>query len=217
MTARLLVVGVCALLAPVATRAQTFALPAGPLETITAPAPLRALARDAAVAVERALGVRPAPEGERLALLLALRVHLALLLRDGPRALEAAEQIRGRQTTEAERAFAGLTTRATVASWAAPREEQAAAFAREFRRLLVALPRAAEMRAVLVRQRERLQAMTEAALRAEAGQLAAKLGGRREVTLAEADAIVRVGHRLENLLPLRAAMIAALDEAIAAR
>jgi len=209
----------CALaaLAAAAAQGQTFTLPASALDTMTVAGPRHAFAGAAAAEVERALATQPAPEGERLGLLLAMRVHFALLLRDGPRALDSAEKIRSRQATEAERAFSGLTTRATVASWTAPQAEQAVAFAAEFHRLLRPLPRSPEMVAVLARQRERLQAMTGPALRGEAGQLAATLGSRRQVTLEEADQILRLGHRLENLLPLREAMIATLDDAIAGR
>lgn len=217
MTTRILVGGVLAAAAPAGLAAAALVLPADAQETMTAPVPLRAFARVAAEEVERALAAQPAPAAESRGMLLAMRVHLALLLRDGPRALATAEQIRAVQATEAERAFSGLTTRAAVAAWAVPPAEQASAFAVEFRRQLRPLPHRPEMRAVLVRQRERLQAMTAPALHAEAAQLATTLGGRRRVTLAEADLIIRLGHRLENLVPWREAMISALDEAIAAR
>jgi len=197
--------------------AQTFTLPAKAHDTMTGAAHLHEFAREAATEVERQLTAQPAPAEDRLGVLLAMRVHLALLRRDGPRALDAAQRIRARQTSPAERAFAGLTTQAAVAAWTAPRTREVAAFATEFRRLLAALPRSPEVAAVLGRQRERLQAMTEPALRAEAAQLAAKIGERRQVTLAEADQIARLGHRLENLLPLREAMLAALNEALAVR
>jgi hypothetical protein len=193
--------------------AQTFTLPASAQATMSDAARLQEFAGRAATEVERLLAAEAAPADEKLGLLLALRVHLALLRRDGARALDTAERIRARQPSPAERAFAGLTTQATVAAWAAPRAGEAAAFAAEFRRLLAALPRSPEMAAVLTRQRERLEAMTEPALRAEAARLAAVIGDRRQVTLAEVDQIVRVGHRLEHLAPRREAMIAALDEA----
>ena len=200
--------------------AETYPLPAGVRALVTTPAHLQAFAQPLAADVERQLAAVPAPDGEKLTLLLALRVHLALLTGDAPRALDSAARIRARQAGEIEQAYAGLTTEATVAA----RQEAkavgadfAAVFRAAFARALATLPRSPAATALLAQQRDRIRGMTREALLAEADRLAAKVDATGRCSLADADQIIRIGHRLENIVPLRDTMLAAFDAEIAAR
>ncbi len=200
--------------------AETFLLPAPVPDVVTNPPRLMAFAAPVSAEVERALAATPSPEGDRLGLLLAMRVHVALLTGDTARALEAAAQIRARQPTAIDRAYAGLTTQASVA---ARREAKPATpefvvvFRRELARGFASLPMSSEAIALLEKQRDRIRATTREALLAEADRLGAQLDATRRCTLEDADKIIRIGHRLENIVPLRETMLAVFDEAIAAR
>lgn len=203
-----------------ATAADTYSLPADVRQLVTSPAQLRAFARPLAAEVERLLAATPAAEGKTLDRLLALRVHLALLTRDAPRALDSAARSRERQTGAIEQAYAGLTTEATVAAWRANEAtavDFAATFRREFAHVLKILPRSADARRLLERQRDRIRGLTREALLAEAEQLGARLDATGRCSLAEADTIIRIGHRLENIVPLRETMLAVFEAEIAAR
>ena len=150
----------------------------------------------------------PSPNGARLKLLLGLRVHLALHFGDDTAALDAAGKIRALQTDPAERAHAGLTTEAIVAARHDP-----VAFEKEFSIRLATLPRTPAMRAVLTRARERIVETTEAALLDEVRRnIAPRLAHGEPCTLEIADQLVRVRHRLAEILPLRAALLRAYDQ-----
>lgn len=163
------------------------------------------------------------PDSARLKLLLAIRVHLGLHAGDDDaRALDSAERLKALLPDDANKAYAGLTTRALVAARQATKRRPGdaafnAAFARDFATRLGDLPMTAAMRAVLEQQREKLAAMTAETLRGEFATAAAAIGGRRACTLAEADQLVRLRHRFADLLPLRPVLLDALDAAIAAR
>lgn len=143
---------------------------------------------------------------------LGMQVHLALGDRDGKSALAAAAELRALQSDPAEKAFTGLVTEAQVASWSS-----GAAFSRELAVRCAALPRTAEMTAVLRRQREKIAATTRDGLLAEAAELGRRFDGPGQCDWLGADQIIRTHHRLANILPLREAMLAALDAAIAER
>lgn len=191
------------------------------------PGPVEAVVRDASLFSELAESVEREVETriEAVAntgsaeerLLLGLRVHLALLTRHDDRALAAAARIRALQVDAVDQAYAGLTTQAMVASRTPDGTIPPAAFAEEFSRRLATLPLTAAMRAGLVRQRDRMSATTESALLAEARAMGERLAQSTTCSLVEADQIVRLRHRLYDLLPLRAAIIEALNAAIAAR
>lgn len=153
---------------------------------------------------------------------LALRVHLALHGGDNPRALAAAAAIRERVPVGSGHAYAGLTTRAFAAAREASGEGSdvagfRVAFAEAFGRELAALPRSAEMRAVLVKQVEKYTAMTADAIRAEVDAFGQEVGDRATCTLMEADRLVRWRHRWADLLPLREVILSALRQAVAER
>jgi len=191
------------------------------------PGPVEAVVRDAslfsvlAASVEREVETRigtvanTGSAEERL--LLGLRVHLALLAGHDDRALAAAARIRALQVDAVDQAYAGLTTQAMVAARGADGEIAPGAFAEDFSRRLAALPMTAAMRAGLVRQRDRMIATTETALLAEARTMGERLVQATTCGLVEADQIIRLRHRLIDLLPLRTAIIEALNAAIAAR
>lgn len=203
-----------------AAEATFYSLPASVVEVVTMPAHLETFTRPVGAEVERLLGATPPPEGDRLGLLLAMRVHLSLLTGNTERALETAARIRERQPTAMDRAFAGLTTQAAVAAQRAAKPgtgEWIAAFRRELARAFATMPSSAEGVAMLEKQRERIHATTREALMADAARLGAKLDATGRCTLEDADQIIRIGHRLENILPLRVTMLAVFDEAIAAR
>lgn len=200
--------------------AETFVLPAPVRDLVTNPQQLLAFARPVGAEVERSLAATPPPDDGKLAMLLATRVHLALLTGDTARALEAAAQIRARQTTAIDRAYAGLMTQASVAAQRTAKSdtpEFIAVFRRELARGFASLPMSSEAIAMLEKQRDRIRATTREALLADATRLGAQLDAAGRCTLEDADPIIRIGHRLENIVPLRATMLAVFDEAIAAR
>ncbi len=195
--------------APDAT-SPVYALAVPPLELVTTEAAFAPFAQRVAADVAGALKRQPPPDPARLKLLLGLRVHLALHFHDDAAALDAAERIRALQTDPAEKAHAGLTTRALVASKHEPR-----AFEREFTRLLRSLPRDPATRAVLVRAREKLATTTETALLDEVRtNIAPRIAAGEPCTLEIADQLVRIRHRLEGILPLRDALLRSYDSVL---
>lgn len=202
-----------------------FELPAAPLELVTDEAKFAPFAHAVGAEVDRLLGVPSAVDDPAtLQLLLSMRVHLAHHHADNEAAVATAAWIRSLQTDPAGRAFAGLTTLASVEArrrhpGAAPDD---AAYRRTFldafSRQLQALPRTAEMTVFLRGQRQKIADITEAALLAETRDVIAPAIQRRGYCgLAEADQLVRVRHRLVSILPVRGETLQALDAAIAAR
>lgn len=182
----------------------SFALPAPVMEIASSP---EAFARF--VAPVRAALAAPELDAK---LRLGMQVHLALNDRDAKTALAAAAELRALQTEPAEKAFTGLVTEAQVASWAS-----GATFAQELTRRLATLPATAKMTAVLRKQHEKIAATTRDGLLAEAATLGRQLDGSGQCDWTGADQIIRTRHRLTNILPLREAMLTALDAAIAER
>lgn len=202
-----------------------FALPAPPLELVDSKAKFRTFAADVAAEVERLLGIPAAVDDTAiLRLLLNLRGHLAHEFGDNEKAVSTAAWIRSLQAKPSERAFAGLTTLATVAArrahpGAAPSAPNyRATFLREFAQYLAALPATGAIVAVLQAQRSKIAALSTEALLAETRDLIAPDIARRGCCgLEEADRLVRVEHRLQRVLPVRAEMLAALETALAER
>lgn len=189
-----------------------YTIPVPALQLVTSEADFAPFARRVYQDVEAALRASPSDTAE-LKLLLGLRVHLALHFRDDSAALDAAERIRNLQSDPAERALAGLTTRAVVAAHHKP-----LAFKREFSRLLEQLPRTPEIRTALTKVREKIEGITEQSLLDEVRtRIAPRLQRGEPCTLEIADQLVRVRHRLQDIVPLRAALLRAYDAAIAAR
>jgi len=199
----------------------TYVLPEAPDQLMLDEAAYAPFARTVAADADRLLAAQPGPAREKL--LLGLRVHLALHFGDARTALRLAERIQAGQADPAERAFAGLTTRAMVAAWAdtgakAGSPAFAAAFAREFAAQLATLPSTPEIAAMLRGQREKNAALSREALLREALDRIDPLVGRDgRAGLAAVDALVRTRHRLTEILPVRAEMLEALDRAIAPR
>jgi hypothetical protein len=202
-----------------------FELAAAPLELVQDDGKFREFAQRVGVEVERLLGVPAAVDDPAtFRLLLSTRVHLAHYFADNEKAVATAAWIRSVQSSPVERSFAGLTTLASVAArrgnpGAAPREPRyREAFRQEFTRQLAALPLTAETAGMLRGQREKIAAITEAALLAETRDVIAPALRRRGFCgLEEADQLVRVRHRLVSILPVREETLSALDAAIAAR
>jgi hypothetical protein len=188
----------------------TYRLTVSPLQLVTSETDFAPFARQVFKDVVSALQSAPPPEGARLKLLLGIKVHLALHFGDNAAALDAAERIRELQTDPAERALAGLTTRALVAS-----NHEPLAFGREFTRLLEQLPRDPAIRGALVRARQRIEAITEQSLLDDVRQnVVPRLARGEPCTLEVADQLVRVRHRLTGILPLREAMLRSYDVAL---
>lgn len=190
------------------------------------PAPIEAVLRDEAqfarfaaplVAAGDEEIARPTADPPRRRMLLAIRVHLALLARDEPAARQAAARIRDGQSEVAARAYSGLTTDAFFRALDGDGVVDRARFHAALRGNLRDMPRDEPMRRQLLLQRERLAEIDEPALEAEFEALSRMLRDRREVSLAEADRIVRWRHRRLNLAPLRAELARALDEALRER
>ena len=202
-----------------------FALPAAPLELVTDETKFRTFAENVRMEVERLLGV-PAAVDDRLtlSLLLSSRVHLAHYFGDDDKAIATAAWIRSLQTDPALRAFTGLTTLASVEvrrqnpGRAMDDAKSRESFYHEFTRQLANLPRTPEITTMLRGQREKIAGLTKAALLAETRDIIVPALARRgHCGLAEADQLVRVRHRLINILPFRDETLQALDGAIAAR
>ena len=204
---------------------SVFVLPAAPLELVTDEAKFRPFAESVRAEVERLLGVPAAVDDPAtLRLLLSTRVHLAHYFGDDGKAISTAAWIRSLQTDPAGRAFAGLTTLASVEArrrnpGTAPDDANySETFLREFTRQLAGLPRTSEIAAMLRGQREKVAGITEAALLAETREaIIPALARRGHCGLEEADQLVRVRHRLVSILPVRNETLQALDAAIAAR
>lgn len=197
--------------------AQDHPLVGSPAEIIDSPASFASLAASVDREVEARIAKGDHDDLAAEKLLLGIRVHLALLSHDDERALAAAARIRELQTDPADQAYAGLTTQAMVASRGPDGLISPQVFRDDFARRLRQLPMTPAMRAGLVRQRERMAATTAEAIRAEAKALAERMGPRGTCTLVEADQIIRMRHRLVDLVPLKGAVLEALDAAIAAR
>ena len=209
----------------VAAEETRFELAASPLELVTNEARFRPFAERVRAEVERLLGVPAAVDDPAtIKLLLSTRVHLAHHFGDNEKAIATAAWIRTLQTDPAGRAFAGLTTVASVeARRRHPGVESDNAryretFRREFTRQLATLPSTPDITKMLRGQREKIASLTEAALLAETREVIAPALARRGYCgLAEADQLVRVRHRLVNILPVKSETLQALDAAIAAR
>jgi hypothetical protein len=170
-------------------------------------------ARKVAADVDAALRETAPTNVARLKLLLGLRVHLALHFRDDATALATAERIRELQIDPGERALAGVTTRAIVAAQHDPRR-----FEQEFSTLLATLPRDAGVRAALQRARDKISGLNQETLLNEVRtQIEPQLARGEPCTLEIADQLVRIRHRLTDILPLRDALLRAYDAAVAAR
>lgn len=202
-----------------------FPLAVAPARLVTEAAQFAPFAQAVAAEVERQLATLTAVDDPAtLSLLLSTRVHLAHHFREDERALVTAAWIRSRQTDPAARAFAGLTTAAAVAArrahpGARPGDPDfLRVFRTEFDRQLAGLPRTPEMAAFLRGQQDKMAGITEAALLAEVRDVIAPAIARRGYCgLAEADQLVRVRHRLQDILPVRGEMLAALAAALADR
>jgi hypothetical protein len=202
-----------------------FPQPAAPLELVTDEVKFRSFAENVRTEVERLLGVSAAVDDRAtLSLLLSTRVHLAHHFGDNEKAIATAAWIRSLQPDPALRAFAGLTTLASVE--ARRRHPGAAAseagyrqtFFRELTRQLSSLPRTPEIVTMLRGQREKIAGLTEAALLAETREaIIPALARRGHCGLAEADLLVRIRHRIVSILHVKNETLQALDAAIASR
>ena len=193
--------------------AALFLSPAPARQLITDEAAFQPFAHQVAVEVDRQLATDPHPS----LLLLALKVHLSIHGGQDDAALAAAAQIRARQGSAEDRAYAGLVTQAIVTAdhSGAARGSPAfiAAFTRTLQSALSGLPRTVAMRAVLQRQRQKTQDAVPAQLAA-----AAEAHVRRTAagySWEDADQIVRAHHEIFDLGPLRSATLAAYDAELA--
>lgn len=194
--------------------------PAAVQELVADPARFRIFAQDVSRAVARALAAQPAPVGTELSQLLSLRVHLGLHLGDDAAARAAAVRIREEVAPPAERALAGLLTEALVESRERRSGGPGGAFQADLLRgALVArlrlLPEDPGLAAALRRQGDRLRALSRQGLEDEAARLGARLDAAPLWTLADVDEVVRVGHRLGTILPVRDEILAQFDLALA--
>lgn len=211
----------------VAARAEekTFPLPASVVEVVCDEGHFRAFAVPVRAEVARLLGEPAAvDDAATLKLLLASRVHLAHYFGDDDEATATAAWIRTIQASPVQKTFAGLTTFAAVAT----RRQHPGlvsshlvfrkTFAREFSDRLRELPRTPEVVAMLREQRQKIAELSETDLLAEArDKIAPAIARRGFCGLGEADQLVRVRHRLVNILPLQAEMLEAFDAVIAER
>lgn len=196
-----------------------------PLEVATNEEKFRHFAEKVAAGVEEQLGV-PAmvDDPATLKILLSTRVHLAHHFADNDKAVATAAWIRSLAANPADKAFAGLTTLASVA---ARRQHPGAApgdspyretFLREFSQQLAALPRRPEIVTMLRGQRDKIAGLNEADLLKEVTEVVAPAIARRGFCgLKEADELVRVRHRLVSILPVKNETLRALEAAIAGR
>ena len=202
-----------------------FELPVSPWELIQDEERFREFAVKVDAQVERLLAVPAAIDDVAvLGRLLAIRVHLAHYFARDERAVSTAAWIRSLQSNPADRAFAGLTTLASVAArrahpGSAPHEPgYRDSFKREFSRQLAGLPASTEIVAMLRGQRGKIASITAAALSAETRDVIAPALARQGYCgLEGADQLVRVRHRLASILPIREEILAALDAAISER
>lgn len=196
----------------------SFALPSTPSTIVQTHEALLKFSETVSAAVEGQL-LSGAKAPAELKLLLALRVHTALLLGNDSRALDSAARIRQLQATFADRHVAGLMTEAIVAARRATKDRSngadfVAAFSASFRERLDALPKSPEITAALKLQRTRTAELDRPALLHEAGQIRSTVAGR--YTLEQADQIIRIGHKLTTLLPLRDTTLKVFDDVLAA-
>jgi len=200
-----------------------FASPATPRQLATQEAPFRPFAQDVVTEVNRRLALPPDDRPPAaLALLLAIQVHCAIHRGDSAAALAAAEKIRALQPTPDQQAYAGVTTQALVAADEPARHDRGspayvARFQREFAHQLAELPATAAMRRVLEDQRDKTRAMTADGLLQDLVTKVPPRAAGEGYRLEEADQIIRAHHKLADILPLKKAMLAGLDAAIAAR
>jgi len=203
----------------------SYALPASPIELVSNEEKFRAFAEIIRDDIERLLGI-PAMVDDlpTLKMLLSSRVHLAHHFGDNDRAITTAAWIRSLQTEPTEKAFAGLTTFASVTArrecpGAAPDDAKyQKVFSREFTRQLQSLANTPEILAMLRRQREKIAGLSEAALLDETRRVIEPAISRRgDCGLSEADQIIRVRHRLVSILPVRTATLEGLYAAIQVR
>jgi hypothetical protein len=143
---------------------------------------------------------------------LGMQAHLALNDRDAPAALAAGAALRVLETDPAAKALAGLVTEAQVAAW-----RPDTTFSRELTTRLAGLPPGPEITARLRNLREKIAATTRDHLLAEAAALGRRFDSAGQCDWAGADEIIRLHHRLANVLTLRTELLAVLDEAIDAR
>ena len=200
-----------------------YSLAGTPLEVVTSEAKYLPFAQAVRADADRLLASPTPPSADQLALLLAIRVHLAHHFREDDVALALAARIRDRQTNPADKAFAGLTTKAAVAARRQTGEKPGnpafgKVFASEFRRFLGELPGTPEIRAMLVVQRDKIAGLTRETLLAETREkISPAIEQRGFCGLPEADQLVRVHHRLTDILPVKPETLRGLEEAIAAR
>jgi hypothetical protein len=143
--------------------------------------------------------------------LLGLRVHLALCLGQDDVAYQMADRLRELQTDPGERAHSGLLTRAMIES-----KRDTVALERRLYAALDALPRDPSTKTAVERSAARLAALSEPSLIAEIRDVVApKLARGEPCTVELADQIIRAGHRLRNVLPVRAAILRAYAAALA--
>lgn len=143
---------------------------------------------------------------------LGMQAHLALNDRDAATALAAGTALRELETNPAAKALAGLVTEAQVAAW-----RPGMTFSRELTTRLAGLPPTSEITARLRNLREKIAITTREHLLAEAAALGRRLDAAGSCDWLGADEIIRLHHRLVNVLPIRDAMLAVLDEVIAGR
>ena len=202
-----------------------FELRASALELVQSERVFAPFASEVAAGVDRLLAEPTAiDDAETLRMILSVRVHLAHHSADNERAVATAAWIRSLQPPGAGREFAGLTTLASVEARrrhpGAPPTDAAfrRTFRAEFTRRLAALPQTAGMAAFLRGQRQKMEAITVDALLAETRDTIVPAITRRGFCgLAEADMLVRVRHRIESIVPVRAETLESLDAAIAER
>lgn len=198
----------------------TYSLPATASAIVEDEAAYAAFA--APVVADAATLLAASPPQALAKVLFAIRVHHSLHTGADAAALDSARRIRELLPEGAGRAYAGLTTQAFVAAHQASGRRPGdprfnAAFARSFGARLATLAMTTAMRVELEAQHAKLAGMTAETLRKELAATTAGIGNRRECTLAEADQLIRLHHRLADLLPLRAEMLQALVAAAAAR
>jgi hypothetical protein len=204
-----------------AAPAPVYHLPVPPLQLVAEEGQFAPFARAVRDDVDALLQANPAPDGTRLRLLLGLRVHLALHFGEDATALTMAERIRQMQPDPAGRALVGLSTRAFVqARQEAGRDhpqEFAAAFERDFAKLLQALPPEPAMRDAVRRARFKIQAATRAGLLDELRKdVLPRLARGEACDIEMAERLVSVGHRIADMVPLREGMLRAYDAVLAA-
>ncbi len=196
------------------------ALAVSPVITLAAetrfslPAPVLQIVTSADQFARFAAPVRAALPGSGLdaRLRLGMQAHLALNDRDAAAALVAGAALRALETDPAAKALAGLVTEAQVAAW-----RPGTTFSRELTTRLAGLPPTPEITARLRNLREKIAATTRESLLAEAAALGRRLDAAGQCDWHGADELIRLHHRLANVLPIRDAMLAVLDEVIAKR